>query len=185
MLEHCGAYLVAGTERQTASLYSLAQRVGFTHIIDAQAGAPLRSNGADVHVWYFLVHYLLSDDSKRAILSAVRANTDQEVRFAPVVLIINDCPFETVLTYVKYGFDDIISLPEKPDVMTQRLASQINGTHLYIQTADYLGPDRRRMEVSTDTPDRRRGGGQRSHIRYTIQRDPGRGVEIVQKVLCS
>ena len=185
MLERCNAFVVAPDQNHASALVRLARRVGFTLVVVTQ---PTGEEGATAVAprWplnFFLVDYMLHDDLKKAVLAAVRRSQDMEVRFAPVVLIIDDCPFERILWYVEFGFDDIISLPEKADLMGQRLSRQLGHPYLYVQTADYLGPDRRRLEIDSEARDHRRTG-LRSHIRYTIRRDPERGVEILHKVLC-
>ena len=45
------------------------------------------------------------------------------------------------------GFDDILCLPEHSQLLVDRLTRQLNHDIVYIETVDYFGPDRRRMEV--------------------------------------
>lgn len=184
MFEKCNAFIVGVTERQNASLAALAHKVGFASVVDALHQERRLAGSSSQGINYFFLHYKVDDFAKKSVISTIRASDSAAVRFAPIVLIIDDCPFETVLSYVQFGFDDVISLPEKADVMAQRLAGQLNMSHLYIETADYLGPDRRRMERSIDRHEMR-GKGERSHIRYLIRRNPDAGIEILQKMLCS
>ena len=54
-----------------------------------------------------------------------------------------------------FGFDDVICLPEKRQILTQRFERQLLTSHLYFRTETYLGPDRRRMERATEVFNRR------------------------------
>lgn len=54
------------------------------------------------------------------------------------------------------GADDVIVLLENKGVLIQRFESQITGTRVFYETADYFGLDRRWMEM--DTLDGRRVG---------------------------
>jgi hypothetical protein len=74
------------------------------------------------------------------------------------------------------GADDVIVLPENKAVLIQRFESQITGTHVFYETGDYFGPDRRRME--TDTPDSRRVG-LAGHVRCHFMCSPDAGIKIV------
>lgn len=181
MLEYCNAYVVGATKQQTSELVDLAEGVGFVsvHLVHAEQRSPA---ARQPQLNFFLVHYMLSDEHKKAVLAAVRGSPDQDVRFAPVVLISDDCPSETILAYVEFGFDDIISLPETTDMLEQRLSRQLHNPQVYVETAQYLGPDRRRFEAASEIQGWRRAG-LKGHTRYTILRHPEHGVEIQQKVL--
>jgi DNA-binding response OmpR family regulator len=173
MLSACKALVVGKSDSQVEFLTRTAQRCGFAFVESAR-GAPLPP--ARTLLRYFLIHYLLGDDALRSILPQIRRGTD-EVRFAPVIIIADDPPFERVLEYVQMGVDDVISLPEKREVLVQRLATQLYSEHMYVETADYFGPDRRRMELGVS--DSRRVG-LAGHGRYFIKRNPDRGVQIVR-----
>ena len=81
---------------------------------------------------------------------------------------------------LRLGFDDVITLPEKREVIVDRLVGQLNSEHLYIQTDSYLGPDRRRMEFPGAPTDSRRMPDS-PHVRLHIRRSVERGVQIVRQ----
>jgi hypothetical protein len=177
MLAGCRAYLVAKNERQTRSLHNLARAVGFSYVASVLGDDAVSLDGLDRAVVFFLVHYELGDEVITSVLAKLRSAPSDAVRYAPAVLVIDDCPFETILKYVRFGFDDIITLPDKRTILADRLVGQLNCDHTYFETADYLGPDRRRMELSGTHE--RRGSG--SCMRLTIHRTIEQGVRVMRR----
>ncbi len=175
LLGHCRAYLVGRTGSQTASLTQIAQRTGFGEIATLNAG---RTDEAK-RINFFIVHRHLNSTMMTAVVRSIRMSDDDQIRFAPVILFADDGPLETYLNYVHMGFDDIITLPDKQPVLTQRLTSQLVTEQVYFETRDYFGPDRRRMEAPWES-DSRRSTDPHSHSRYVFSRIPGIGVQILR-----
>jgi len=67
---------------------------------------------------FVLVHNQIGAKRLLATIEAIR-NGGPEVRFSPIVMIADECDVETVLHFVHLGVDDVISLPEKREVLTQ------------------------------------------------------------------
>jgi DNA-binding NarL/FixJ family response regulator len=176
MLERCHAYLIGGDDAQTRLLEKIAVRVGFA---STTAVTDLSVDVIEARIAFFLVHFKLPVAVKRATLEAIRHSQNDAVRFAPVILIADDCTFETILENIRLGYDDVVSLPERRPELAQRLESQINGDHLYIQTGDYLGPDRRRLDIQEPHHERRTGAYH--HEQLTIHRSIDAGVRIVER----
>ncbi len=179
MLSHCRAYLVAPSVAECRTLASLAARSGFRVVhsaFDSEA-----SDDPGLPVTYFFLHYRLSDAAMQQVIAQVRGLPDPGQRLSPVILIIDDCTVEVLLKYIDFGFDDVISLPEKREVLEARLAAQLNAEQVYYQTSDYLGPDRRRMELPHHTDQRRANIS--PHMRMVIRRDPVRGTSVLQRQL--
>ncbi len=174
MLFLCNAIVIAPSPSESRPLVHLAERVGFGHVTDSFAPRALRYLTS-----YFILHYGLSEEAMQRVLTQVRSSGHEETRFAPVILISDDCPVDRLLHYIQLGFDDVIALPEKRDELSARLATQLTAEQLYIQTASYFGPDRRRMELPGHAGDRRTGGG--THMRLTIQRDAESGTRVLQR----
>jgi CheY-like chemotaxis protein len=182
MLSFCRAFIVAQTPAQNRSLINLADRAGFGLIGTVLGERRVAIEAARREIAFFLVHHQIPDAAKLAVLERIRQSSDDAIRYAPVCLIINDCPFETVLKYVEFGFDDIVTLPERRDALVGRLLGQLDTPHIYIETTDYLGPDRRRMEVATHHRDERRRGDE-GFLRLTVHRSVEGGVRIVRREL--
>jgi hypothetical protein len=168
MLGQCIAYLVAHAARESLELANIARRSGFSDI------RPIASSSATEHqpsatLGYFLVHHHLGQEAMKKVLKSIRASPLLEVRFAPVILFALDGPFEVYLEFIKIGFDDVITLPEKRPVMVDRLMGQIGGEQAYFETSRYLGPDRRRMEVAPPA-EHDRAKHPHSHVRHYFRR---------------
>jgi CheY-like chemotaxis protein len=168
MLELCGAMVVAATEDDDRSLVELARLIGFSNIESATVFDP---DVAFRPVVFFLVHVAMPDSAKRSLLEQLRKSGTDRLRYAPAIILTPDGPAETVLRHVDLGFDDVIIIPERRDVLTGRLSKQLTSPPTYIRTSEYLGPDRRRMEKPGDPGDPRREGGH-PFSRLTIKRDP-------------
>lgn len=175
----CDAILVAEDKAAVGLLQHIAASAGFRAIESVLN--PGARPAVPAKVKFFLVHYKMGDPAKAALLRSVRASRDDDLRFSPVVLITDDCSFEDMLKYIDMGFDDVISLPEKAEVLHGRLSSQVNADVIYIQTTSYLGPDRRRMELDW-RPDPLRQG-EFKHSRLTIRRDTTAGTKVVGEVI--
>jgi hypothetical protein len=178
MLSHCRAYLIAPSVAECRTLASLAARSGFRVVHSAFDTA---AEDPELPVTYFFLHYHLSDAAMQQVIAQVRGLPDPGQRLSPVILIIDDCTVEVLLKYIDFGFDDVISLPEKREVLEARLAAQLNAEQVYYQTPDYLGPDRRRMELPHHTDQRR--ANLSPHMRMVIRRDPVRGTSVLQRQL--
>jgi len=178
MLGHCSAFLIAHAGERDRSLELLARDVGFGTVRSTARAPSGETNGAARSVSFFLVDSQLDVGSMSRTLSAVRLSPDPLVCFAPVVLFVEDGPFETYLRYVHMGFDDVITIPEKREILIQRLDGQL-GEHLYFRTPTYLGPDRRRFDLLTTVPEHR-GQGPSDHDEITILRSAITGVSIAR-----
>lgn len=168
MLELCGAMVVAATEADDRALVELARLIGFGNIESASVTDP---HVAIRPVVFFLVHVGLPDSAKRSLLDQLRKSGTDRLRYAPAIVMTPDGPAERVLQHIDMGFDDVIIVPERRDVLTGRLCKQLTAPPTYIRTSEYLGPDRRRMEKPGDPGDPRREGGH-PFSRLTIRRDP-------------
>jgi DNA-binding response OmpR family regulator len=129
---------------------------------------------------FFLVHFALPDPDKSEFLTVLRRNSANRVRLSPVILVTQDCDVDVFLGYVQMGFDDILCLPDSADLLVDRLVGQLNHDILYIETADYFGPDRRRMEVQ-GASHAARVSNAHLHTRLVIHRSLAEGPVIVQR----
>lgn len=173
-LSSCGAIAIAQDDRGSSALLALGRRVGFGTVVDYSQLAEVDPKLLP----FFLMHYGIGDAAKSHLIKKLRSSASAVLRFAPIVLFMPDGPVDEMIQFIEMGFDDVICLPEKSDVLAARLAGQIGQERVFIETPDYLGPDRRRMDLATHENPKRRPGGS-SHTRLTIIRQPGSGVEIV------
>ncbi|MDP1730278.1 MAG: hypothetical protein Q8L54_03685 [Devosia sp.] len=183
MLEGCHAYVVGRDEEHDYSLMQTVGTLGFTSLSKLfRKGVP-RVDKTRPGLSFFLVHHQLEEQAMRSVITAVRCCDSDPVRFAPLVVFLDDGPFELVLRYVRFGFDDVIILPERRELVASRLSGQLDREVTYFKTHDYFGPDRRRMELPPDPSEEFRNG-RRSHTCYTIIRSPDKGVRILRKETC-
>lgn len=179
MLAQCHCYVVGRDEEHDHSLMQAAGTLGFASVSKLfHKGLPVIDQSRP-RLSFFLVHYQLGEETMRSLVTRIRRNESDQIRFAPLILLLNDGPYELVLRYVRFGFDDVIALPERSELISARLCNQLDREFTYFETHDYLGPDRRRMERPDDVPDGRRTGRHR-HTRHTIIRSVDRGVRVLR-----
>jgi len=174
MLSECNAFIVAPSRTETSQLERLAERVGFGDV--ASSFSPHRFVRT---LTFFILHYRLSPVAMHRVIDEVRSSEDEETRYAPIMLISDDCPVDRLLGYIHMGFDDVIALPEKREELESRLAGQLHSEQIYFETDDYLGPDRRRMELPAHRDDRRTGAA--PFARMVVRRDPVNGVSVQRR----
>jgi hypothetical protein len=174
MLESCVAHLVARGDAQLHTLERIGARAGFGTLQPLGAG---HDGLPGLQLNYFLVHHELGAETLETLLRSVRASSIDAIRYAPVVLFAADGPFEQYLGYIDMGFDDIITLPENAAIVEQRLIAQLDAEHMYLETASYFGPDRRRMEIEPPVQFKRQDSPH-SHVRHYFWRSPSRGIVV-------
>lgn len=180
MLERCHVYVVGRDEEHDYSLAQTAGTLGFTSVSRLfRKGVP-RVDEARTRLSFFLVHHLLEDQALRSVIATVRRSQSDLIRFAPLMMLLDDGPFELVLRYIRLGFDDIIALPERRELVASRFCTQLDQEFTYFETPSYLGPDRRRMEMPSDPRDERRTD-QHPFTRYTVIRNADKGVRVLRK----
>jgi hypothetical protein len=174
MLSTCNALIIAPDSGASGPLEVMAERIGFGDVASSLAPRPLAHGPT-----FFIVHYEISEPAMGRVISELRSAADDDTRYAPIILITDDCPVDRLLRYIKLGFDDVIALPEKREVLESRIAAQLHTDQIYFETGDYLGPDRRRMEL-TPQRDERRNGSIPYH-KLTIRRDPAIGISVLRR----
>jgi len=129
---------------------------------------------------FFLLHFGTEDAEKADMLARLRRYPSPRVRLAPIILVAQDCDADTFLRYVQMGFDDILCLPDSAELLVDRLIGQLNHDIVYIETADYLGPDRRRMELP-GAGHANRVSNAHLHTRLIIHRSLSNGPAVLQR----
>lgn len=182
MLEHCTAHLLARTDAQINTLEQVARASHFGQIRAVLSRRQFETSDRPTKLNFFLAHHGVNTGPLTAILRSVRASADNEVRFAPVILFSPDIEFGAYLDLIKMGFDDVITLPEKPPMIVARLSTQVDKELVYFETKDYFGPDRRRMELGPPAGIDR-SATPHSHTQHVFRRNVYTGMEILRAVI--
>jgi PleD family two-component response regulator len=176
VLAHCVAIVLSRDQRDGAALMQMAEKLHFGAVV---AFSPSMSHDRFNHrLVFYLVHFDFETEAMQKLLVDLRHAASVSLSFAPVVLFLREGSDADVQRHIEMGFDDVINVPEDGRVIATRLAAQIGREHLYIETRNYLGPDRHRLD--------RPGSGHRKpveeHAELTILRTPEAGVHIVRRV---
>jgi DNA-binding response OmpR family regulator len=175
ILAHCAALVLARDERNLAALMTLAHKLRFGVVL--AHGTGLGQERFDHRLVFYLVHFDFDTDAKLELLHALRHAGSVSLSFAPVVVFLRDGTDQDIQAHVEMGFDDVINVPEEGRVIAARLAAQIGQEHLYIETRNYLGPDRHRL----DRPGVTKRKAMEEHAQLTVLRTPEAGVHIVRR----
>jgi hypothetical protein len=175
ILAYCAAIIMAQDERNRAALMSLAEKLRFGAVL-AHSTA-LGHERFDHRLVFYLVHFDFDTEAKKKVLHDLRHAGSVSLSFAPVVLFLRDGTPEDIQFNVELGFDDVINVPLDGRAIATRLAAQIGHEHLYIETRNYLGPDRHRL----DKPGQARRKAVEEHAQLTILRTPEAGVQVVRR----
>jgi ActR/RegA family two-component response regulator len=174
MFEHCRAFVIAANAVETRALELTAHNLGFGEVASRLGGSGATLSRAVIT--YFFVDYRLADDELLDVIDAVREERSARLCYSPVILFTDDCPYSTMLKYVRFGFDDVVGLPQSRDVLAERLAEQLDSELVYVEAKDYLGPDRRRLDSGAELR-----VGISSHTRVTFVRDARHGIRVLRR----
>jgi hypothetical protein len=117
MLERRQAYLIGKTTLQIASLEKVARSTGFTNTLSLATTEGYVSTTAPIK--FFFAHFRVPDSEKLSAMAAVRASHDNDLRFSPFILIIDDCDYDVIVKYVHL---ELVELSEN----AERAAAPIN-----------------------------------------------------------
>jgi len=183
-LSKSSAYLIARTDAQTEQLRRLSLRLGFGHVEALFTRKDFQRDGTQPPLSFFLLYRQMSDELVVLVRNVIRRSADPNVRFSPIILLTDECDMETYVHFVRLGFDDVLTLPDKREMLVHRLEQQVNAEQTYFETADYVGPDRRRLELP-DHIDPRRGGEPHSYVKHTVRRSVSEGSKAVRSIVLS
>ena len=156
------------------ALVDLAARMGFGHAVEYREAATL----PETMLTFFLIDGRVPDATKHQLLRSIRSSSAPLRKYAPIICVLANGPRHRAVPLVEMGFDDVLFLVDPVGAMSSQIAAQLHHELVYVQTAHYFGPDRRRIEL-IDRADPRRKPGAASGIRkFKVVRDPARGVEV-------
>lgn len=171
MFEQCRAVIIGADPHQSRTLELIARNLGFGEAVDYSEGG---SGVAKAHVTFCFVDDQMPDEGLLEVLDVVRTERRNHLCYSPVILFTEDASAEATLRYVRLGFDDVVVLPVSRSNLREQLGRQLYEDQVYIETKDYLGPDRRRMDRGSDL---RITASPYSQVLF--YRDPERGTRIL------
>lgn len=170
-LGECSALVFSPSTANTDATLQLCLKLGFkTAVRDAEIG----SIPAD-RIIFFMVHGAVPDAQKQHLVQAIRSTSNPLRRYAPVVCLVPSGPRHQLVQLTEMGFDEVLFLTDSSADMADKLSAQLNHPLIYVKTAKYFGPDRRRIEL-VDRADPRRKYGSGDCQKIKVMRDPRRGI---------
>ena len=103
-----------------------------------------------------LTDWLMPEGSGEDLLTWIRSNEDDNVRFLPVI-VVSAYTTEYITSITRdLGANEILVKPVSGKGIASRICSVIDSPRPFIETADYFGPDRRRQNTPFIGEDRRK-----------------------------
>lgn len=177
VLAHCVAIVVSQNERDGEALMRLAERLRFGDVV--AYSAKLGHDHFNHRLVFYLIHFDFEEAARAPLLTKLRHSASVSLSYAPAVIFLRDASAAQVRACVELGFDEVINVPAEGADIAMRLAGQIGREHLYVETRNYLGPDRHRMDRLGHKPAVRQP--EEPHARLSILRTVEDGVHIVRR----
>ena len=179
-ITECAAFLVE--PQNNNSIQELAQRAGFSHIFRFSSLAQVEQQTRQTPICFFLFGQIDDFSKLSEILHPIRICKRHNVRFFPIIHFCNNPSPEIIKQYIVNGFDDIITGLVDDKSINKRLNKHLNNMMIYYETAQFFGPDRRRI-VENEQIKKAPARGVEKCVQYSFIRDPKIGVKIVNKVI--
>lgn len=174
---HAHAFVVGPEDGPGAALLELARDLGLAGVSPFTTMAQAEQQTQTTPVCFFLFAATDHVGALRGVADMVRFSTTRRLRFSPLIYFSESPSVEAIRACLAMGFDDIITMPFTRRRVVERLARQVGQNLVYFETPNYFGPDRRRLEASSNGPESRLGGQFR---RLEIVRTLTGGVNVVR-----
>lgn len=173
ILNQCAAIVFAAGPHGSETLIETARQIGFGHVEDYTR---LSRVPQDLLAFYF-VHGALPDGAKLRLVRSIRSSTEDRRKYAPIVCVLTGGPRHLIVPHVEMGFDEVLFLTDPQASLVQKLRAQLQQDVLFVETHNYMGPDRRRIEVVDRGDPRRKVSGPAGIFRkIKVWREPASGV---------
>lgn len=173
-LKKCAAVVFAPDASGSAMLVGLATSLGFGYAADYTDVA----NIPQAALPFFIVHGDLPEPTRIRLLASIRASRQITRKYAPVICVQPSGPRHLIVRLVELGYDEVLFLSDPVDALARKLAEQLRRDVIFVETANYLGPDRRRLEIVDRGDTRRKPGGRGGFRRLNVLRNPDQGISV-------
>lgn len=102
-----------------------------------------------------LTDWLLEGPSGLDFASKLRRNYEDPLRRTPIVMCTAYTDMARIFAARDSGVNEILTKPFSPQRMYDALFNALFRPRSFIETLDFVGPDRRRKQIPIDFPDRR------------------------------
>ena len=172
------AYVVGSQGGPGAALMDMAQSLGFGGVAPYVGIKAAEQQILQTPICYFLFSAVEDVRNLRSIAETIRFSHGRRLRFSPLIYFAESPSLEFIGACINMGFDDVITLPFTARRLQERIARQIDNSHIYYETSGYFGPDRRGRHNGSQLNGRHRTGG--PFRRIEIIRSLANGINIVR-----
>jgi len=144
--------LVVDRNSYSRALISQALRgFGIQHILTCDSGAAAQSYLLESAIDLCLIEAELSDMTGPDLIRAIRRLPKEPQRFVPIIMLSGYTQFRMLSMARDAGANLVLKKPVSPQALFDRIGWLGRTKRAYIETANYIGPDRRFRDV--DPPD--------------------------------
>lgn len=179
---NAGAIIVGDRHGTGAAIYDIAADLGFV-FVKAYAPRPMLPLLVQGPPISFVLFGEVPDPAAHLpAIREVRRGSPRSLSFAPLIYFAESPSRDMVTACIGLGFDDIVTMPFTQSRVQARLMQQIEMPLVYFETADYFGPDRRRLSGPRMADAFLRGLEEiQPARRYEIRRNLTTGVSILRE----
>lgn len=154
------AFVVGPLDGPGAALMDMARGLKFQAVLPYTGVASAEQQSVRTPICYFLFAAVPDVAGLRNAAEAIRFAPSRKVRFSPLIYFAESPSRETIARCINMGFDDVITIPFRRDLLAQRMARQVGTSLTYYETPGYFGPERRDRGTAVASGAEHRRGGQ-------------------------
>ncbi len=94
-----------------------------------------------------VIEAVLSDMSGADLVSRIRRSGKGQIRFIPILVLTGYTQLRTIATSRDAGANIVLRKPVSPRALYDRIAWMAKKPRLFLETSEYVGPDRRFRDV--------------------------------------
>lgn len=142
-----GAIVVGDAAGTGEPLLAAAAECGFVFVrhLDLDGHVPLSELTAGARLSFFLFAEAGDPRVHAPVIAEIRHSPTRELAYAPLAYFTYNGSEDLIDACIGLGFDEVIGMPLSCERLKTGLMRQIETPQVYYETAEYFGPDRRRL----------------------------------------
>jgi CheY-like chemotaxis protein len=149
--------LVVDADRHASSISSqLLRGFGVHHIHTATTGEHAQKLLAETAYQLVLTDAVLPDMSGGNLIRWMRRQREEEIKFAPIIVLSGYTQFENVTNVRDCGVNSVVKKPVSPAVLLDHILWTAKTHRPFVESERYVGPDRRFKFKGPPSPKGRR-----------------------------
>jgi DNA-binding response OmpR family regulator len=137
------ALVVDADQYASAILAQILRGFGMARFVTVETGEDAKRQIGGHHFDLVICDAMLPDMHAGDLVRWVRRHGDMAVKYVPIVVLTGYTEFSNVVAMRDAGCNIVVRKPVSPNVLFDRIAWSARTDRAYIETDNYIGPDRR------------------------------------------